>query len=219
MVFVPTTSLILGPRIALVASALINLLVGLGMLLAMRYENEDWRFIWGISGFMVLGTLVGSTLAGYVPAQIVLGLIGLFVLFFGANFILYDLPLPPKSFKSRFFKPWAGGVIGGFTGGLVGISGPFVVAVTRPLMGKTRFRRVMVAILFIGGALRLFVYGAVGMWNVEVVKLIVLASPGVIIGLFIGFRTHVTIGERKFNLVVGILLVLIALRIGWGLMG
>ena len=187
------------------------------MLLAIKYENEDWRFILRISGFMVLGTLVGSALAGYVSAQIILGLIGLFVLFFGVNFILYDLPLPPKSFKSRFFKPWAGGVIGGFTGGLVGISGPFVVAVTRPLMDKTRFRRVMVAILLIGGALRLFVYSAVGLWNVEVVKLIVLASPALIIGLLIGFRTHVTIGERKFNLVVGIVLVLIALRIGWGM--
>jgi uncharacterized membrane protein YfcA len=219
MVFMPTVGLILGPRIALVASALINLLVGLGMILAMRYEKEDWRFILGISGFMVVGTLVGSTLAGYAPAQIVMGLIGLLVLFFGANFILYDLPLPPKSFKSRLFKPWTGGMIGGFTGGLVGISGPFVVAVTRPLMDKTRFRRMMVAILFIGGALRVFIYGAVGMWNVEVVKLIVLASPGVIIGLLIGFRTHVSIGERKFNLVVGILLILIALRIGWGLVG
>jgi uncharacterized membrane protein YfcA len=219
MVFVPAVGLLLGPRISLVASAFIDLMVGLGMLLAIRYEKEDWRFIWSIAGFMVLGTLVGSSLAGYAPAQLVLGLIGLFVLLFGVNFILYDLPLPPRFFKSRFFKPWVGGVIGGFTGGLVGISGPFVVAVTRPLMDKTRFRQVMVAILFIGGAMRLFVYGAVGMWNVEVVKLIVLASPGVIIGLLIGFRTHVSIGERKFNLVVGILLIFIALRIGWGFVG
>jgi len=219
MVFVPAVGLLLGPRISLVASAFIDLLVGLGMLLAIRYEKEDWRFILTMSGFMLLGTMVGSSLAGYAPAQLVLGLIGLFVLFFGANFILYDLPLPPRFFKSRFFKPWAGGVIGGFTGGLVGISGPFVVAVTRPLMDKTRFRQVMVAVLFIGGAMRLFVYGAVGMWNVEVVRLIVLASPGVIIGLLVGFRTHMTIGERKFNLVVGIVLVLIALRIGWGLVG
>lgn len=218
MVFVPAVGLLLGPRISLVASAFIDLLVGLGMLLAIRYEKEDWRFILTMSGFMLLGTMVGSSLAGYAPAQLVLGLIGLFVLFFGANFILYDLPLPPRFFKSRFFKPWAGGVIGGFTGGLVGISGPFVVAVTRPLMDKTRFRQVMVAVLFIGGAMRLFIYGAVGMWNVEVVRLIIVACPGVIIGLLAGSMMHLTITERKFNLVIGIVLVLMALRIGWGLM-
>lgn len=219
MVFVPTVSLVLGPRVALVASAFIDILVGLGMLLAIHYERGDWRFILTLAGFMILGTLVGSSLAGYAPAQIVLGLIGLFILFAGANFVLHDLPLPPGFFKSRFFKPWLGGVLGGFTGGLVGISGPFVVAVTRPLMDKTRFRRMMVAVLFIGGAMRLFVYGIVGMWSVEVVKLIVVACPAVLIGLIVGFRTHVTVTERKFNLVVGIVLVLIALRIGWGLVG
>jgi len=68
MVFVPAVGLLLGPRISLVASAFIDLLVGLGMLLAIRYEKEDWRFILTMSGFMLLGTMVGSSLAGYAPA-------------------------------------------------------------------------------------------------------------------------------------------------------
>lgn len=217
MVFVPTVGLLLGPRISLVASALIDLLVGLGMLLTLRYEREDWRFILKMAGFLALGTLMGSCLAGYVPAQVVLGLIGLFVLFFGANFIMYDLPLPPKLIRRRFFKPWAGCAVGGFFGGLVGISGPFILAVLRPLMDKSRFRRVLVGIFLFGGVMRLTGYGAVGMWNLEVVRLAVVACPAVIMGLVVGFRTHLVITERRFNIVVGIVLVLIALRIGWGL--
>jgi len=87
------------------------------------------------------------------------------------------------------------------------------------LMDKSRFRRVMVAFFLFEGVVRLSVYGAVGMWNPEVVRLAVVACPAVIIGLIIGFCTHVTVTERRFNLMVGIVLVLIALRIGWGLAG
>lgn len=219
LVFVPAVGLLLGPRVTLVASALIDLLVGLGMLLTLRYEREDWRFVLKMAGFVALGALIGSSLAGYVPARVVLGLIGLFVLLFGASFIRYDLPLPPGLLRVRFFRPWTGCAVGGLSGGLVGISGPFILAVTRPLMDKSRFRRVMVAFFLFEGVVRLSVYGAVGMWNPEVVRLAVVACPAVIIGLIIGFCTHVTVTERRFNLMVGIVLVLIALRIGWGLAG
>jgi len=43
------------------------------------------------------------------------------------------------------------------------------------------------------------------------------SSPAVIVGVLIGSHTHITISERRFNLVVGIVLVLIAVRIGWGM--
>ncbi len=219
LVFVPTMGLLLGPRIALVTSTFVDLLVGLGMLMTLRYQREDWHLISKMVGFMAAGTLVGAFLAGYIRPHVVLGLIGLFVVFFGVNFIAFDLPLPPRLLGTRFFQLGTGCAIGGLSGGLVGISGPFILAVTRPAMDKARFRRVLVAFFLCEGALRLAVYGAVGMWSLEVGRLAVVACPAVILGLLIGFRAHLSMGERKFNLILGGVLVLIALRIGWGLLG
>jgi uncharacterized membrane protein YfcA len=168
---------------------------------------------------MAIGSVVGSSLAGYVPSQIVLGLIGLFVIICGASFIIYDVPLPPKFLKNKLFKLPATCIAGGLTGGLVGISAPLIIPVLRPMMDKSRFRRILVAFFLCEGFLRLAIYGVVGMWSVDVVRIAVVASPAVLLGLLIGYRAHMTLGERHFNIVVGFVLILIALRIGWGLVG
>jgi uncharacterized membrane protein YfcA len=217
LLFVPAVGLLFGPRVSLVASAFVDTFVGLGMLISLKYEPGDWRLILRMVGFMAIGSVVGSSLAGYVPGQVVLGLIGLFVIVCGTSFIIYDLPLPPGFVHSKALKLWAVCIVGGLTGGLVGISGPLIIPVLRPMMDKSRFRRVLVAFFLCEGFLRLVVYGIVGMWNVEVVRVAIVACPAVIAGLMIGYKMHVGISERKFNIVVGVVLVLIALRIGWGL--
>jgi len=219
LLFVPAVGLLFGPRISLVASAFVDTFVGLGMLISLKYEPGDWQLILKMVGFMAIGSVVGSSLAGNVPPDIVLGLIGLVVIVCGASFIIYDLPLPPGIIRSKYHKLWAGCKVGGLNGGLVGISGPLIIPVLRPMMDKSRFRRVLVAFFLCEGFLRLVVYGMVGMWNIEVVKVAVVACPAVIIGLLIGYKAHLHVSERKFNVVIGIVLVLIALRIGWGLVG
>jgi uncharacterized membrane protein YfcA len=219
LLFVPTVGLLFGPRTALVSSAFIDSFVGLGMLLSLRYHREDKSLILKMVGFMAMGSVVGSSLAGYVSAAIVLGLIGLFVVVCGVSFIIYDLPLPPRFLQSKILKLWFVCLLGGVTGGLVGISGPLIIPVLRPMMDKSRFRRVLVAFFLCEGVLRLIIYRIVGMWNMDVYKIAVVASPAMIVGLLIGYKAHVTISERRFNVVVGVVLVLIALRIGWGLVG
>jgi uncharacterized membrane protein YfcA len=219
LLFVPAVGLLFGPRISLVASAFVDTFVGLGMLISLKYEPGDWQLILKMVGFMAIGSVVGSSLAGHVPPNIVLGLIGLVVIICGASFIIYDLPLPPAIIQGKFLKLWAACITGGLAGGLVGISGPLVIPALRPIMDKSRFRRVLVAFFLCEGFLRLAVYGVVGMWNVEVVKVAVVACPAIIVGLLIGYRAHLHVSERKFNVVIGIVLVLIALRIGWRLVG
>lgn len=219
LLFVPTVGLLFGPRTALVSSAFVDSLVGLGMLLSLQYAREDWPLIGKMVAFMAMGSVVGSTMAGYVPSTVVLGLIGVFVVVSGASFIIYNKPLPPGLLSSSALKLWSVCLLGGVTGGLVGISGPLIIPVLRPMMDKSRFRRVLVAFFLCEGVLRLTIYRLVGMWSSDVFKIAAVATPAVILGLLAGYRAHVTIGERKFNLVVGVVLMLIALRIGWGLAG
>jgi uncharacterized membrane protein YfcA len=219
LLFVPTVGLLFGPRTALVCSAFVDSIVGLGMLLSLRYAREDWPLVGKMVGFMAMGSLIGSSLAGYVPAPVVLGLIGLFVVVSGISFIVYDRPLPPGWLRSRALKLWSVCLVGGVTGGLVGISGPLIIPVLRPMMDRSRFRRVLVAFFLCEGLLRLIIYRLVGMWNSDVLRIAAVAAPAVVIGLLLGYRVHVNITERRFNVVVGVVLVLIALRIGWGLVG
>jgi len=216
---VPTVGLLFGPRIALVSSAFVDSFVGLGMLLSLRYTREDWPLIGKMVAFMAMGSVVGSSLAGFVPAPAVLGLIGLFVAVSGVSFVVFDRPLPPGWLRSRVLKLWSVCLLGGLTGGLVGISGPLIIPVLRPMMDRSRFRRVLVAFFLCEGVLRLIIYRLVGMWSGEVVRIAAVAGPAVIVGLLLGYRAHVNITERRFNVVVGVVLILIALRIGWGLAG
>ena len=219
LLFVPTVGLLFGPRTALVSSAFVDSFVGLGMLLSLRYAREDWPLIGKMVGFMAMGSVLGSSLAGFVPAPAVLGLIGLFVVISGFSFVVYDRPLPPRWLRSRFLKLWSVCLLGGVTGGLVGISGPLIIPVLRPMMDRSRFRRVLVAFFLCEGVLRVIIYRLVGMWSGDVVRIAAVAGPAVIVGLLLGYRAHVNITERRFNVVVGVVLILIAVRIGWGLVG
>jgi len=219
LLFVPTIGLLFGPRTALVSSAFVDSFVGLGMLISLRYAREDWILIGRMVGFMAMGSVVGSSLAGFMPAPVVLGLIGLFVAVSGASFIICDRPLPPSWLRSRVLKLWSVCLLGGVTGGLEGISGPLIIPVLRPMMDKSRFRRVLVAFFLCEGVLRLIIYRVVGMWTADMVRIAGVAAPAVIIGLLLGYRAHLNITERRFNVVVGAVLVLIAVRIGWGLVG
>jgi uncharacterized membrane protein YfcA len=219
LLFVPTIGLLFGPRTALVSSAFVDSFVGLGMLLSLRYTREDWFLIGRMVSFMAMGSVVGSSLAGFMPASVVLGLIGLFVAVSGVSFVIWDRPLPPAWLRSRVLKLWSVCLMGGVTGGLVGISGPLIIPVLRPMMDRSRFRRVLVAFFLCEGILRLIIYRMVGMWTADMFRITALAAPAVIVGLLLGYRAHLNITERRFNVVVGAVLIVIAVRIGWGLMG
>ena len=217
IVFIPTMSLLFGPRTALAGSAVVDLFVGLAMIVAIPYEKGDWPLVFKMVAIMSVGTVVGASLAGFIAEEVIFVAMFLFVATIAVSFLVVDRPLPPRLTNAAFLRLPVACALGGLTGGFVGLSGPFIVAAARPIMDKARFRRIMAAVFLLEGVLKLAVYGGVGMIATEVVHLAIVAAPAVAVGLFIGFRTHVRVSERAFNVTIGAVLLVIALRIGWGL--
>ena len=213
MVFIPSVSVLFDPRTALAASAFIDIFVGVGLLRVLRYEAGEMRLVLRLAAFMAVGTVTGAALAGAVSQQVLLTAITVVILGFGSSLIVFHRPLPvgaaPRSTRALAL----GCVVGGVTGGLVGISGPFIIVVLRPLTEKGRFRRVLVALFLIEGAVKLAAYALVGVWTPSTLPVSAVAAPAVALGLALGMRSHAKVNERLFSAVVGVILVALAVRL------
>lgn len=212
LVFVPTVSVLLDPELALAGSALIDLVVGAGLLATFRYSPEERRLIARMVVAMAGGTIMGAALAGAIPPEAILLLIGVAVLGLGIDLALRPREELPAIHISGSQRLRAGCFAGGVTGGLVGISGPFVVGAVAGL-DKSVFRRVLVAVFLVEQALKLAVYGAVGVWSEQALGLAVVAAPAIGVGLLAGYRLHLRVSQTAFRRVTGAILTLLAIRV------
>jgi uncharacterized membrane protein YfcA len=131
---------------------------------------------------------------------------------FGAFIIGYALlSLGPArarvALPARALAPVAGSI-----GALVatvfgGMAGPFYVVYLSALrLDKTRFRATVSVLLFALGVIRAGGYGGLGLYDREVLVLIVLMLPIMGLAMYAGDRLHVRLDERLFQRVVAALL-------------
>lgn len=213
LIFVPAATVLFGPTVAIAGSTFLNLLVGFGLWATMPNPLAERRLVFKMVAFMSIGTVIGAGLAGVIPQTFLMGLIGIAVTLFGASFLIRRAPLPGMPMPRGNRVLWGACVLGGLTGGLIGMSGPFVVAASRPLMDKTTFWRVIVAVMFLEKIVRLAVYGAIGIWSANVWIVSAAASMPIVLGLLLGYRTHVRVSERVFSLVIGGILLALGGRV------
>ncbi len=213
LILVPTVSILFSPALALPGSAFIDLFVGGALTRTLKLGLEERSLVIRMAGTMAVGTVSGALLAGIVEDRILLTLIGIVVFGMGvrltsAHFEKVERPMPGL-LSGRLY---AGCLAGGLTGGLVGISGPFIVAGTSRL-DKGAFRRILVALFLVESVLKVTVYAIVGIWSDQVLALAFMASPAVILGLVLGYRAHFHVAERCFHQVIGVILALLGAQV------
>lgn len=213
LVFVPSVSYLFDPKTALVSSALVDLPVGFVLLRALSYERGELRLVFRLGLFMGVGSVLGASLAGVVPGALLLRIIAVVVLGFGASLVVFHRPIPPQAAPKSSRALDLGCVLGGFTGALVGMSGPFVVLFARPLMEKGRFRRILAALFLLEGVVKLGAYALAGVWTPSAPRVSLYALPGVAAGLVVGFLAHGRVPERLFSVAVGLILLGLGVRL------
>jgi hypothetical protein len=103
--------------------------------------------------------------------------------------------------------PWLGGILAGVSGGLVGISGPFMVAGTSRYE-KSSMRRLLVVVFLIEGLVKLVVYSTNGILTSRCFNLSLKAVPAIIAGLVIGAWLHNRVSQQLFlRILAGILFI------------
>jgi uncharacterized membrane protein YfcA len=213
LVFIPVAALVFDPRTAIAASPFIDLFVGLAMLVTLRYDRRDLAPMLRLVVGLCVGSVIGAGFAGVLNPRLLLALIGVAVLALGLHLAVIR-PAAPRGPRRRPGPAlWLGGFAGGLSGGLVGIPGPPVIAAARRVMDKGAFRRSLAAVFLVEGVVRLAVYAVNGVWTPQVPQVALLACPAVLVGLIVGYRSHVSVGERSFNLAIGGVLTLLGLRV------
>ena len=213
LIFVPVFALFFNPAIALTTSTVVDLFAGTVMIYSLLPSREETKIILRLSIFLLIGTVVGALFLGTLQAEIILGLIGFVTFIFGANILLFHKAIPGDSESNNPLFLRGGSFLCGFFSTIVGTGGPFIVFGAKNVYEKTRFRKILVSVFLIEAVLKIFVYRSLGFWSDEAVKLAITFSPAILAGLAIGSYLHGKTKEIHFDLLVGTILLLIAIRI------
>lgn len=201
LLLVPLLTLTTDVATALLVSALLDLLVG-GVMMMRLSMPHDRRALLRLGCAIALGAVVGAALVGVLAADVVLGSMAAAVLVAGVRL----LRAPGGTRRGPRWEV-AYATAAGVSGGLIGISGPLLLAgvADRPV-GESR--RLLVALFFAENAVRIPVYllmGTASMGAALGPLLVILpcAAVGVAIGMALMVRDAVV---RR---VEGVLLLLV----------
>lgn len=115
--------------------------------------------------------------------------------------------LIPKRFHAM--SSWFAGAIGGFLGSVFGMGGPPLVLYFKALgLAKSEFRVALTSVFLAMGLSRAFIYSAMGLYSLSMLRLMLICFPFVLLGLFLGDLAHARLSERIFKKVTSAILML-----------
>jgi len=207
------------PVMALVMEPGTALAVMLPLLMVM--DATALRAYWGAwSGrdtrLLVGGGLVGLILAALVyrqaDADIFRVLIGVIALGFVLARTASLLRRPPQHSRARPLPIWAGiasGVGAGFTSFVAHAGGPILLVwLLAQNIGKRSFQATTVAVFAILNVVKLGLYGGLGLFTAETLRLSAVLAPVALLGAGLGIAAHARVPARAFFvLTYGLLLV------------
>ncbi len=163
-----------------------------------------WRPIAALGAGIAMGIPAGAWLLNATEPQIVLQVLGWFLITVGLVFI----KLPPGG---RITPPAAlappAGLVSGLLTGLFGTGGPpLIIWYHLTAADKTAFRANLMTIFLLMTVVRVPSYVAGGLVTGPRLFSSLLVMPAVLFGAWLGHRLHVQISERAFRRLVSLLL-------------
>jgi uncharacterized protein len=201
LVTVPLMALVVGPKEAVVLSAIVGLASNGAV--AIRLRRQVDRTVTGrvLAGSM-LGMPIGIVVLGLVADEPLKVMISIAV--------LVSAVLLATGWRLHDPKP-ATDVVAGFVSGAcntsIGISGPPVVVLMQGRgMPKATFRASIVAVFFVAGIVALVLFGVTGRFDATVGSAALVALPALPLGWWLGDVSHRRLDEAPFRVVVLVLM-------------
>ncbi len=213
MVIVPSFTLIKGAPTALTTSAFLDSLAGL-LLIGSVWKDINWRFVWPITISISIGSFIGSNLMVTIPVALLRRLIGTCIFVFVGYLLFSQNSNGANSTKKQ--PPFLGpimGLLSGTLGGIVGMSGPPLIAYMKYYYSKDFFRTQLIVIFLVEKFVRLMVYGSHKLLPTSEWLGLAIYIPFFLVGLWIGNHFHAHVSEKQFNRLVAVILVLPAIRL------
>jgi len=174
------------------------------LLVTWRSRREiRWRPIGGLGVGIAIGIPLGTWLLSNTNAEIILTVLGWFLIAVGLLFI----KLPPGG---RVTPPAAAapptGLLSGVLTGLFGTGGPpLIIWYHLAAASKSAFRANLMTIFLLMTFVRVPSYAASGLMTGPRLWSSVLVMPAVLLGAWLGHRLHLRISERTFRCLVSLL--------------
>ena len=155
--------------------------------------------------FMLAGMLVGAFLLLKLPAEILLGGLGVFVLAYG---VLY---VTGRGAKARVGR-WAVvpvGIVAGTTSSMFGVGGPiYVMYLTARGSSLEQIRATMPVIFIFTTIARIIIFAVAGLFTASVLYTSAALLPVMVLGMWLGNRLHLNLSREQIVRIIGILLLL-----------
>jgi uncharacterized membrane protein YfcA len=209
LVVVPVLSVLYSPATALGTSAVIDAVVGGCFLVYLGLSSSQLKMLSRMLGSLVVGTVIGSASVAFVPRQALLALVGVSVL--GLAIQLLRTGKPGLAAPGRQMPLQLSCFLAGLSGGLVGVSGPFMVAGTARF-DKAEMRRLLVAVFLVEGIVRIATYAFMGTIEMQSLQLGAIAVPVIVFGMILGIWLHSRVSEKRFITIIAWFLVAVAIQ-------
>ena len=155
--------------------------------------------------FMLAGMLAGAFLLLRLPAEILLGGLGVFVLAYGAFYVT------GREAKARIGR-WAVvpvGIFAGTTSSMFGVGGPiYVMYLTARGSTLEQIRATMPVIFIFTTIARIIIFSAAGLFTASVLYTSAALLPVMALGMWLGNRLHLNLSREQLARIIGALLVL-----------
>ena len=217
LIMVPVNSVVIGVRNAIVLSSILDLLGG--MILYFQDTGRcNRKYLMPMASGMVVCSIIGGIILNVVPVKGFDIVLGVAIIILGIWFVTgrgrkdestLSVTMPDQS----TFLDVAVASFSGLCGGLFGISGPPIVFHLGRKLAKTAFRSTLIVLFMYTGLARVLTYSAVGLMDFYIISLMLLAIPGLLLGLYLGNHLFIRISEAWFSRFIGIVLLLSAVRI------
>lgn len=169
-----------------------------------EHRLVSWQNLLPIFPFSFLGLLAALYLHSTLPLETLVRALGVFII----AFAFWSLrPHNPKPHGRIWAAPL--GFFGGFIGSLFGTGGPFYVMFMRMRrLNKVHFRASAAMLFAIDGGGRLIGLALIGLFNWQILTLVLLGIPFKLLGFYTGQKLHHHLDEHWFMRVVSGLLVM-----------
>ena len=151
-------------------------------------ETTQWRIIWPLLPFTVIGVLIALFLFKSVDTHLLVKSLGIFILLFA----LYNLFGPKPRYQGSMLWAVPAGTLGGLVGTLFGTGGPlYVIYLQLRHLDKTAFRATVASIFMIDGGIRVTGFLFSGFFTRETLLLAITGLPLMLLAMYLGGHIHV----------------------------
>ncbi|MDB5866838.1 MAG: permease [Betaproteobacteria bacterium] len=154
--------------------------------------------------FLAIGLLIGAFLLLKLPAELLLGALGVIVVGYG---LLYASGRQPRFRVGRWAAPPVG-IFAGTTSSMFGVGGPIYVMYLAARGSSPEQIRATVPVIFIFTTIaRIAIFSVAGLFTLEVLYTAAALLPVMALGMWLGHHLNLSMSREQLVRIIGTLLV------------